>query len=153
MLALSLALGLNPSADEVDEELPYGLNVGDVVDEDDETVEVVETIELSDEVSRAIGRLLAEGRPSFRHKRWLRRDLDALWKASLVVISAGSPAAREAASRMRDEVLAVRRDEALRREVTGGPLDWPRSCFVADLRDSTDDGTRKVVQAVKRRWR
>jgi len=151
--ALSLALGLNPADEDEDEELPYGLNVGDVIDEDDETVVEVERIELSDEMSRAIRKLLDEGAPSYQHKRWLRRDLDDLWKAHLVVIGAGSPAAREEASRLRDEVLAVRGDEALRREVTGHRYDWPRSCFVADVRDRKDDGTRKVVQAVKRRWR
>jgi len=150
--ALSLALGLSPADAEEDEELPYGLNVGDVVDEDDETLEVVETIELSDEVSRAIRKLLDEGAPAYQKKRWLRRDLDDLWKAHLVVIGTGEPGGDEAA-RLRDEVLAVRGDETLRREVTGGLYDWPRSCFVADLRDRTDDGTKKVVQAVKRRWR
>ncbi|MDZ7679445.1 MAG: hypothetical protein U5K29_12955 [Acidimicrobiales bacterium] len=151
--ALSLALGLNPADEDEDEELPYGLNVGDVIDEDDETVVEVERIELSDEVSRAIRKLLDEGAPSYQHKRWLRRDLEDLWKAHLVVIGAESPAAREEASRLRDEVLAVRRDGDLRREVTGHRYDWPRSCFVADVRDRKDEGTRKVVQAVKRRWR
>ena len=151
--ALSLALGLNPADQDEDEELPYGLNVGDVIDEDDETVVEVERIELSDEVSRAILKLLEEGAPSYQHKRWLRRDLEDLSKAHLVVIGAGSPAAREAADRLREEILAVRGDEALRREVTGYYYDWPRSCFVADLRDRKDEGTRKVVQAVKRRWR
>jgi len=153
--ALALALGLNPAdADtDQDEELPYGLNVGDVIDEDDETVVDVERIELSDEVSLAIRTLLDEGQPTFQHKRWLRRDLGSLAKAHLVVIGTGHRAGDEMARRLRDEILAVRRDEALRREVTGGRYDWPRLCFVADLRDRTDDGTRKVVQAVKRRWR
>ena len=151
--ALSLALGQNPADVDDDEELPYGLNVGDVIDEDDESVEVVETIELSDEVSRAIRKLLDEGAPSFQHKRWLRRDLDDLWKADVVVVGAEDPGGTEAAGRLREEILAVRRDDALRREVTGHLRDWPRSCFVADLRDRKDGGTRKVVQAVKRRWR
>lgn len=151
--ALSLALGLNPADVDDDEELPYGLNVGDVIDEDDETFEEVERIELPDEVSRAIRKLLDEGAPSYQHKRWLRRDLEDLWKAHLVVIHAEGPAAHEEASRLRDEILAVRGDDALRREVTGHQYEWPRSCFVADLRDRTDEGTRKVVQAVKRRWR
>lgn len=151
--ALSLALGLNPTDVDDDEELPYGLNVGDVVDEDDETVVEVERIELSEGVSRAIRKLLAEGAPSYQHKRWLRRDLEDLWKAHLVVIHADGPTAHEEASGLRDEILAVRVDDALRREVTGHHYDWPRSCFVADVRDRKDDGTRKVVQAVKRRWR
>lgn len=86
--ALSLALGLNPADEDGDEELPYGLNVGDVIDEDDETVVEVERIELSSEASRAIRKLLDEGAPAYQHKRWLRRDLEDLWRADLVVIGA-----------------------------------------------------------------
>ena len=151
--APGLALGLNRAEVDDDEELPYGLNVGDVIDEDDERFEEVERIELPDEVAQAICKLLDEGAPSYQYKRWLRRDLDDLWKADVVVVDAEGPGGTEAADRLRDEILAVRRDEALWREVTGQLRDWPRSCFVANLRDRKDGSTRKVVQAVKRRWR
>jgi len=148
--ALRLMLGL-PPVDE-DEELPYGLNPGDVVEEDEEAFESEVLFELPDEVGQAITRLLEEGRPLVRRKRWLRRGWEALADVDLAVIPASGPGGREAAQRLAAEIAGVRRDDELRREVAS-LYGWPRSCFVADLRDPRDVGTVKAVQAVKRRWR
>jgi len=148
--ALRLMLGL-PPVDE-DEELPYGLNPGDVVEEDEEAFESEVLFELPDEVGQAITRLLEEGRPLVRRKRWLRRGWEALADVDLAVIPASGPDGREAAQRLAAEIAGVRRDDELRREVAS-LYGWPRSCYLADLRDPRDVGTVKAVQAVKRRWR
>ena len=148
--ALRLMLGL-PPVDE-DEELPYGLNPGDVVEEDEEAFESEVLFELPEEAAQAINRLLEEGRPLVRRKRWLRRGWEALADVDLAVIPTAGPGGREAAERLAAEIAGVRGDEDLRREVARF-YGWPRSWHVADLRDPRDAGTVKVVQAVKRRWR
>ena len=148
--ALSLMFGV-PPADE-GEELPYGLNPGDVIEEGEEAFESEVLFELPEEAAQAINRLLEEGRPLVQRKRWLRRGWEALADVDLVVIPTSGPGGREAAQRLEGEIAAVRRDEGLRREVAS-LYGWPRSWHVAELRDPRDAGTVKVVQAVKRRWR
>lgn len=148
--ALRLMLGL-PPVDE-DEVLPYGLNPGDVVEESEEAFDGEVLFELPDEVGQAILRLLEEGRPLVRRKRWVRRGWEALADVDLAVIPTSGPGGREAAERLAAEIAGVRQDDELRREVES-LYGWPRSWHAADLRDPRDAGTVKVVQAVKRRWR
>lgn len=135
-----------------DEELPYGLNPGNVVEESEEAFESEVLNQLPDEVGQSIVRLLEEGRPLVRRKHWLRRGWEALAEVDLVVIPTSGPGGSEAAQRLAAEIAGVRRDDELRREVAS-LYGWPRSWQVADLRDPRDAGTVKVVQAVKRRWR
>ena len=54
---------------------------------------------------------------------------------------------------VRQAIDDLRRDAALRSEVTRWSPRWPRSCHVADLSNPRDEGVRRAVQAIKRRLR
>lgn len=66
--------------------------------------------------------------------------------------AATPPADAGAAGRLVDELQALWRDETLRYEVLGTRL-GRRTILAARLPDRRDDGTRKAVAAIKRRWR
>lgn len=142
--ALALLLGLHPD------------DVSDGPDEFDEEadVEVVETYELSEREAAAIRRLLDEGFPAMRDGAWLRAGWEALEGAELAVVNVRADGERAAARTTRDAIAGLRSNPrwqvgAVARRRDAGP----RRCLVGDLSDARDDGTRRVIEAIKRRWR
>lgn len=141
----------NDAPDTPAEELPEGMRPGDIIDEETGEV-VVDAFEIPDELGHWLVKVLEEGVPSKQHKHWLHRSLEGLADAKLAIVNAHSAADKGPAQRLVDELHALRRDEPLRREALG----WkrgPRVVRAANLEDRRDDGTRKVIEAIKRRWR
>ncbi len=140
--ALALLLGLDPNT------------VSDVPDEiDGEDVEVVETIALSDCEASVIRRLLDEGLPSIRDGAWLRAGWEELADAELAVVNVRADDEYAAANATRAAIEALRADGqwqvgAVGRQRGAGP----RRSQVGDLSDVRDDGVRRLIEAIKRRW-
>ncbi len=150
-LALALALGWDPSDVEI------GTGEFDTEEEADqhaeEDVEVVETFELSDRAAAAIRRLLDEGLPAMLDGAWLRAGWEALAEAELAVVNVRTRGQLAAAHATRAAIEGLRANErwrvgAVRRRHDAGP----RRCHVGDLGDARDDGTRRLIEAIKRRW-
>ena len=140
--ALAFLLGLDPN------------RASDVPDEiDEEDVEVVETYALSDREAAAMQRLLDEGLPSMRDGAWLRDGWEPIADADLAVVNVrpdDDPAAVHATRAVIEGLRADARWQvgaAARRRDAG-----PRRCHVGDLSDPRDDGARRLIDAIKRRW-
>lgn len=140
------------------EELPEGLRPGDIDEETGE--EIVDVFEIPDELGWQIVKILEEGVPSKQHKHWLLHGLEGAADAHVVVVNAvdaaqpgaARPGDDGAARRLVEELQTLWRDDTLRNEVLGSRL-GRRTILAARLADRRDEGTRKAVAAIKRRWR
>jgi molybdopterin-guanine dinucleotide biosynthesis protein len=163
--ALHLMLGLQP---------PESYEEYDALEEfDDDDVEVIEEFEIPDEVGERIMHLLEHGQTLRAQVTDLRPDYRGLAEASLAVVNVSAddvpapPAG--AAARARDDadaspedpvrhtlaaIAALRHDATLHRTLQRYYADvGPRTTIVAELARADDSGTRKAVEAVKRRVR
>lgn len=149
--ALSLMLGLTPLSEEEAEEAGLPTE-GEVIDEDDD-VEVGETIEIPEPAAARIRELLAHGHPLMQRGRWLREGYEGLVHAHVVVVQPGPDGDRGLADRTKGMIEAALGDEELRRTYPDVRYVHRRTIVLADLAGARDPGARKVVESLKRRWR
>jgi len=146
--ALRLMAGLPPIASE---EERAELDAFEAFDEEVDEGEVVDGFEIPDALGDRILELLEHGYPVRQEVTELRPGFEGLAEAQLAVVSAGDAASVEATLAA---IAALRADEALLRSLLRDRVGFgPRTVVAADLRDPRDAGTRKAVEAVKRRMR
>ena len=155
--ALRLMAGLAPIASE---EERAELDALEALDEEDDEGEVIDEFEIPDALGERILELLEHGYPVLQEVTELRPGFEGLAEAHLAVVSAGGAGgaggAGDAASveATLAAIAGLRADEALLRSLRRDPAGFgPRTVVAADLRDPRDAGTRKAVEAVKRRMR
>jgi hypothetical protein len=153
--ALRLMAGLAPIASE---EERAELDALEALDEGDGIGEVIDEFEIPDALGERILELLEHGYPVRQEVTELRPGFEGLPEAHLAVVSAGDAGgAGDAPGSVEATVAAIaglRADEALLRSLRRDHVRFgPRTVVAADLRDPRDAGTRKAVEAVKRRMR
>ena len=113
--------------------------------------EVIESFEIPDAAAEWILELLEHGYPVNQQVTEFRPGFEALAEAQLAVVT-GDDA--EAVPATCAAINGLRRNEALLRSLHRYHAGFgPRTVLAADLRDPRDIGTRKAVEAVKRRMR
>lgn len=146
--ALRLMAGLAPIASE--EQLAE-IEELDALDAADLEGEVIDEVEVPDALAERILELLEHGYPVRHEVTALRPGFEGLAEAHVAVVGAGDAAAVEAT---RAAIAGLRADAALLSSLRRDAVRFgPRTVITADLRDPRDPGTRKAVEAVKRRMR
>jgi len=146
--ALRLMAGLAPIASEGER---AELDALEALDEEVDEGEVIDEFEIPDALGERILELLEHGYPVRQEVTELRPGFEGLAEAQLAVVGAGDGASVEATCAA---IAGLRADEALLRSLRRDRVGFgPRTVVAADLRDSRDAGTRKAVEAVKRRMR
>jgi hypothetical protein len=152
--ALRLMAGLAPIASEEQRAEPDAL---EALDEEVDEGEVVDGFEIPDALGERILELLEHGYPVRQEVTELRPGFEGLAEAQLAVVGAGDAGGAGDAAAVEATLAAIaglRADEALLRSLRRDPVRFgPRTVLTADLRDPRDPGTRKAVEAVKRRMR
>jgi hypothetical protein len=152
--ALRLMAGLAPIASE---EERADLDALEALDEGDDIGEVIDEFEIPDALGERILELLEHGYPVRQEVTELRPGFEGLPEAHLAVVSAGDAGGAGDAGSVAATLAAIaglRADEALLRSLRRDHVRFgPRTVVAADLREPRDPGTRKALEAVKRRMR
>ena len=149
--ALRLMAGLAPIASE---EERAELEALEALDEVDGAGEVIDEFEIPDALGERILELLEHGYPVRQEVTELRPGFEGLAEAHLAVVSAGGAGDAASVEATLAAIAGLRADEALLRSLRRDYVRFgPRFVVAADLRDPRDAGTRKAVEAVKRRMR